>query len=210
MKRKYLILYEYDDYLVDYSNNPVQELTKKLEENFNLWGVKDVHKKIPPHIKLKASFHLFLPLKEIIKNFWLKIFLKKKISFSKEEKLVELLEEFAKTQNKTVFSIRGINSFKGKLIFWNVESEKMKEVSISLCKLVKENFPEIILNKHEPIVQPHITLAKEFDETKFETLFKYIKNNFQLSVYSQSFDHFSLFVYQKGKYRRVKRFNLRA
>jgi len=209
MKRKYFILYEYGDYFVDYSNNPIQELTKKLEENFNLWGVKDVHKKITPHITLKALFCLSIPLKEILKN-WFKIFLKKKVSFSKEEKLIEILEEFSKTQNKTDFSIRGINSFKGKVIFWNVESEKMKEVSVSLCKLVKENFPEIVLNKHEPITQPHITFAKEFDETRFETIFKYIKNCFNLSVHSESFDHFSLFVYEKGKYRRVKRFNLRA
>lgn len=210
MKRKYLIVCEYDDYFVDYLNNPAQELTKKLEQNFNLWGVKDVHKKIPPHITLKASFKLSLSLREIFKNIVNRIFLKKKIMFSKEEKLVEILEEFSKTQNKSDFSIRGINSFQGKLIFWNVESEKMKEVSVLLCKLIKENFPEIVLNKYEPIAQPHITLAKDFDETKFETIFKYIKNNFQFNAHSQSFDHLSLFVYEKGKYRRVKKFNLRA
>lgn len=210
MKRKYFILYEYDDCFIDHSNNPVQELTKKLEQNFNLWGVKDVHKKIPPHITLKASFKLSLSLREIIKNMWSKIFLKNKVVFSKEERLVEILEEFSKTHRKNNFSIAGINSFQGKIIFWSVKCDLMKEVSVLLCELIKNNFPEIVLNKHEPIKHPHITLAKDFDETKFETIFKYIKNNFQFSAYSQSFDHFSLFVYEKGKYKRVKRFNLRA
>lgn len=209
MRKKYIIVYEYDDSSSEHFES-VRDFTKRLAEKLSFYDVRDVHEKFPPHITLKAPFYLKLSFKETIINLFKSSKEKEKILALKEKKLLSLLQDFRLDKRKSTFSIKDVEDFEEEIIYWKVYSEPMKKISRDLCILIKSNFPEIALSKYEPILQPHIILAKEFDKNFSYLVLRECRKNFRLSVHSEDFDHFSLFVYEKGKYRRVKRFNLRA
>ncbi|PRX49630.1 2'-5' RNA ligase family protein [Salegentibacter salegens] len=107
-----------------------QEIAKKYEAEHAL--------KLPAHITLQIPF---------------------KISEAEEEKLIDILECFAKNQKSFQLNLKDFGRFGQKVIFINIEDhEPLKILHTELQKVISANLQ---LKKHEKFskIHPHITLA---------------------------------------------------
>jgi len=150
---------------------PSEEICKRVKslklEIGEKYGAKQALK-LPAHITLQIPF---------------------KIPETEEEKLIELLENFAENQNSFPLNLKDFGRFGQKVIFVNIEDhEPIKKLHANSQKMLAENFS---FKKHEAFskIHPHITLAsRDLHYNEFPKAWADFKEReFQASFTAKSF-----------------------
>ncbi len=163
----------------------LHNLTSKLSKQFR---VKNVFKRIPPHVTLKYIGEIK--------------------SETKIKELIFLLKNFIKGQGKIKIHLRGIGYFDKRVIFVKVlKTKQLIEFYNELCEELKK-LKWMPCRKYErKQIKFHLTLAKGNIKAKFQKILEYLSNkNLDYSVF---IDKMILMKYENQKWRIYKSFDLR-
>ena len=111
-----------------------------------------IEKKIPPHVTLGA-FHA---------------------AKKDEPKLIQLVEEFSKTQKAGIVRFREIGNFNGKVLFLKPEKDGfLTQINAGLHSILLPEFEKAENGYYLPEIWfPHVTLATRLNKSQFENAYR--------------------------------------
>lgn len=158
---RYFIAYLLDDSVTKYHHSLVNELSERFDLNIGI-GL------FPTHITLKAPF-VVIDVTEI----------------------KEALREFASTHYAPSFTIQKFGCFDKRVVFLDVSLNEILSTVVWDMQNAIKKIPNLSWGEHEPLKNLHITVAKNFDSTKFNAIWSYLMQK-NAPLFELSFNNIAL------------------
>lgn len=158
---RYFIAYLLDDSVAKYHHSLVNELSERFDLNIGT-GL------FPTHITIKAPFDT-----------------------DDATEIKEALRKVASTHYAPSFTLQNFGYFDKRAVFLDVSLNEILSTVVWDVQNAIKKVPDLQWREHEPLKNLHVTVAKNFDSTKFNAIWGYLMQK-NAPLFELSFDNIAL------------------